>query len=282
MGYDDILLHLDSYPDSTPPEAVDQAVRVCAALGGRVTATAFHVRIPVKSNIIAERLLGLTEMARKEESRSLDNVWSLLARFATQAEQAGLKHNNLPVEVDYYDRPDHLSKMARTYDICVIPYFGEIALQTSHAEATVFGSGRPVVVFRGDTGAQLPTRFKQILIAWDGSRAASRAVADAMPLLKAAKEVRILTIIGDKPATVGDHATGLRRHLAAHGIEAQAEEYTAAGRSAGQILEQVATERGFDLLVMGAFGHSRAREFLLGGATQYILTAPPIPVFLAH
>jgi nucleotide-binding universal stress UspA family protein len=282
MGYNDILLHLDSYPDSTPPEAVDQAVRICAALGGQITATAFHVRIPVTSNFIAERLLGLSQMARDQEARSLDNVWSLLARFATEAEKARLKHHNLPAQVDYYDRPDHLSNLARTYDLCVIPYFGEVALQTSHAEATVFGSGRPVVIFRGDTGDKAPLAFKRILIAWDGGRAASRAVADAMPLLKAAEEVRILTIVDDKPATVGAQTDALRRHLAAHGIEAQAEEHTADGRGAGDVLEQVATERGFDLLVMGAFGHSRVREFLLGGATQHILTAPPIPVLLAH
>jgi nucleotide-binding universal stress UspA family protein len=280
MTYKDVLLHLDSYPDMTPMEIVDEATEVCAALGGAVTATTFQTRLPVKSNFIADRLIGLSQLAEEEEARSLDNVCRLLARFAEQADKLGLERDTRPVEEVYYLQPERLAKVARTHDICVIPYVGEIATQTALAEAVVFSSGRPVLLFRG--GAARPRAFRRILVAWDGGRAAIRAVTDALPLLRQAQEIRILTILGDKPEAVGGQATELLRHLAAHGVQAEAEEYTTAGESAGKILERVADERGFDLLVMGAYGHSRLREFFLGGATQHILTAPAIPVLLSH
>lgn len=280
MAYQDILLHLDSYPDVTPMEIVDEATQVCAALGGAVTATTFQTRLPVQSNFIADRLIHLSELAEEEEARSLDNACRLLARFAEQADRLGLQRDTRPIEEVYYLQPQRLARVARTHDICVIPYVGVIATQTALAEAVVFSSGRPVLLFRG--GSKPPRSFDRILVAWDGGRSAIRAVTDALPLLKQAQEVRILTILGDKPEAVGGQATELLRHLAAHGVQAEAEEYTSAGESAGKILERVADERGFDLLVMGAYGHSRLREFFLGGATQHILTAPAIPVLLSH
>jgi nucleotide-binding universal stress UspA family protein len=280
MAYKDVLLHLDSYPDPTPLEIVDEAAYVCAALGGAVTATTFQTRLPVKSNFVADRLIGLSQLADEEEARSLDNVCRLLARFAEQADRLGIERDTRPIEEVYYLQPQRLARVARTHDICVIPYVGEIATQTALAEAVVFSSGRPALLFRG--GSAPPRVFKRILVAWDGGPAATRAVADALPLLRQAQEVRILTVLGDKPTAVGGQATELLRHLAVHGVKAEAEEYTSAGEGAGKIIERVADERGFDLLVMGAYGHSRLREFFLGGATQHILTAPAIPVLLSH
>lgn len=280
MTYKDVLLHLDSYPEATPLEVIDEATWVCAALGGAVTATTFQTRLPVQSNFIADRLIGLSQLAEEEEARSLDNARRLLARFAEQADKLGLQRHSFPIEEIYSRQPERLAKVARTHDVCVIPYVGEIAPQTALAEAVVFSSGRPVLLFRGRSSP--PRIFKRILIAWDSGQAAIRAVTDALPLLQQAQEVRILTVLGDKPTAIGEQAIELLRHLAAHGVRAEAEEYTAAGQSAGKIIERVAYERGFDLLVMGAYGHSRMREFLLGGATQHILTAPIIPVLLSH
>jgi nucleotide-binding universal stress UspA family protein len=282
MPYQDVLLHLDTYPDIAPAEGIDQAVAFCAALGASLTAVAFKVRIPIGANALADRLLGLGDLARDEEARSRGNVEAVLERFSAQAGVLGVDHQTLSPEADYDDRVDDLTVLARTRDLCVIPYHGAVAGQTSLAESVVFGSGRPVVILRTGPDQTPPRAIRRILIAWDGGRAASRAVQDAMPLLKAADEVRILTVLDDKASTTGGQAWDLARHLQAHGIKAEPEEYTAAGLSIGQVLEQATLDRGFDLLVMGAFGHTRLREFLLGGATQRIMTVPPIPVLLSH
>ncbi|MBI1407434.1 MAG: universal stress protein [Caulobacter sp.] len=282
MSYRVILLHLDTYPDIVPTEAIDQAVALCAALGGSVTATGFQVRIPLTSNFIADRLLRLGDVARAEEARSQDNLREVFARFEAQAAAASLVHQTLPLDADYYDRPEHLARAARSHDLCVVPYTGEIPAQTALAEALVFGSGRPVVIFRAGPGEQPPRALRRVLIAWDGGRAGARAVADAMPALTQADEVRVLTVLDDKPSTTAGQAGDLLRHLEAHGVVAQAEEFTRADRTIAEVLEQAAWERGFDLLVMGAFGHARLREFVLGGATQSLMTTPPIPILLSH
>lgn len=282
MAYRDLLLHLDTYPDIAPNEAIDQAVTLCAALGDAVTAAGFRVRIPLTSNIIADRLLRLGEVARAEEARSQENLQAVLARFESQAKGCSLVCRTVALEADYYDRPERLTHEARGHDLCVVPYIGDIPAQTAVAEALVFGSGRPVVIFRAGPDRLVPGAIKRVLIGWDGGRAAARAVADAMPILTAASEVRVLTVLDDKPSAVAGQADALLRHLEMHGVQAKAEEFTRSDRTIAEVLEQASWERGFDLLVMGAFGHARLREFVLGGATQSLMTGPPIPVLLSH
>ena len=94
--------------------------------------------------------------------------------------------------------------------------------------------------------------------------------------------MRLVTIAEEAPIETRRSVAELARHLALHGVEAEADTEHAAGRSIGQVLEDYASARELDLLVMGAYGHSRMREFILGGATKFILTNPPAPVLLSH
>ena len=111
---------------------------------------------------------------------------------------------------------------------------------------------------------------------------AARTVADAMPVLSRAGEVRIVSVLNDKPSVSAGSATDLVRHLAVSGISAVLDEIDGRGQEIGRCLTRHAQDCGADLLVMGAFGHSRAREFILGGATQSLLREPIVPVFLSH
>lgn len=122
----------------------------------------------------------------------------------------------------------------------------------------------------------------RVLIGWDFSRAAARAVSDAIPIMEKAREVCILTVTNEKVIPSRRSSSELAKNLSKHGIDVVVEEVDAAGRAIGRVFaEQVASRRA-DLLVMGAYGHSRFREFVLGGATRSILTKPPIPVLLSH
>src|SRR5690606_35811509 len=132
----------------------------------------------------------------------------------------------------------------------------------------VFGSGRPTLVFR-PAGAPLPEQgLGTVVLAWDGSRSAARVMADALPLLAKAREVRVLTVVNEKPEARSGLGADVVRHLQAHGVTALAEEVDAARQSIGKVLEVYASQHGADLLVMGAYGRSRVREFILGGATE--------------
>ena len=107
-------------------------------------------------------------------------------------------------------------------------------------------------------------------------------MADAIPLLRRAKTIRVVTITREKPIHTRHSITALARNLARHGIDVVLDEEEAAGRGIGQALADYATARDLDLFVMGAYGHSRMRDFILGGATKSIIANPPLPVLLSH
>ena len=120
------------------------------------------------------------------------------------------------------------------------------------------------------------------VVAWDFSRAAARAIADAIPILEKAKEVRIVTVTNEKVLDTKHSAEELAKNLSRHGIVVVLDKEDAAGRPIGEVLEAHAASCSADLLVMGAYGHSRLREFILGGATKSMLSKPPIPILFSH
>jgi nucleotide-binding universal stress UspA family protein len=120
------------------------------------------------------------------------------------------------------------------------------------------------------------------VVAWDGSRPAARAVADALPFLERAKTVRVLTILNEKELSSESPAAELSRYLERRGIDATPDCIDASGRRIGEILSSYLTSNQADLLVMGAYGHSRVREFILGGATRSMIIKPPLPILLSH
>ena len=152
-------------------------------------------------------------------------------------------------------------------------------------EVALFESGRPVLLRAGD----LTRLNSSIVIAWDGSQAAARAVAGAQGFITRAGMVTILIAQGDntpdaaiagRPHPRSEH---LAKHLAWHGVKASVLTVKQDGRSVGETLAAAATEMNAGLLVMGGYGHSRLREIILGGATRYMLNHPiDCPVLLAH
>ena len=283
MVFTDMLVCLDSYPDASSTTAVDQCARLAAALGEGVCAVAAHVRIPLKSNLIANLLLDLSDVARTEEARSLQNAQNVLERFVTSASVAGLAApTTMIIRADLQDPSERIVQIARTRSLCLIPQERIDDGQASLAEAVIFGSGRPAVVFAAGDQAVVKGGLDTVVVAWDGGRAAARTVADAMPVLSRAGEVRIVSVLNDKPSVSAGSATDLVRHLAVSGISAVLDEIDGRGQEIGRCLTRHAQDCGADLLVMGAFGHSRAREFILGGATQRLLREPIVPVFLSH
>jgi len=154
--------------------------------------------------------------------------------------------------------------------------------QRSVAEAVLFGSGRPVLLYRPGA-ADLPTgELDTVVLAWDGSRCAARAMADALPILKKAHQVRVLTVIKEKAEATPGLGTDVIRHLRLHGINAVADEVDIGSQRIGQALSDFAKMHHSKLLIMGGYGRSKMREFILGGATQHMLHEPDVAVMLSH
>jgi len=282
MALNDILLHIDSYPQATPPAAIEQAVGFVAAIGGKLSALAVQVEIPLHSNRVADYLINLSKMAHEEEAKSLAACQVSLDLFRTRAAAAGVLGHGLLERADLYLLSDRVAMRARTRDLCIVPLAGPYDGQVEVVESVIFNSGRPALVFRAGEADLPPTKPRSVVVAWDGSRWAARAMADALPILVQAGEVRVVTVLNDKPTAARGLCAEAVRHLVAHGVAAVADEVDADGGHIGQVLDAYLARHRPDLLVMGAYGHTRLREFVLGGATEHVLRKPVTPLFLSH
>jgi nucleotide-binding universal stress UspA family protein len=179
------------------------------------------------------------------------------------------------------DVADLLVVHARLYDLTIFPVDSSDESQAL-VEGLVFGAGRPVLLLPEKSEQPLPESINTVAIAWDHSRPAARAVADALPLLQAAKRVSVLTVIDEKRLARPHSGVELCKHLARHGVQVTFEAVEAEGRAIGDVLEAHAAERNIDLLVMGVYGHSKLREFILGGATRSVLARPFTWTLVSH
>lgn len=148
------------------------------------------------------------------------------------------------------------------------------------AEALIFQSGRPVVIV--PDGHRTPYAAERILIAWDFSKAAARAVSDALPFLQRASEVTFVSFGGDKDFASCLSSDQVQSAFRRRGVAAKYRQIDRGGRAIGDAINAAAADMQADLLVMGGFGHSRFRDFVLGGATRDILAAPRLPTLISH
>ncbi len=150
------------------------------------------------------------------------------------------------------------------------------------AEAVVMGSGRPVLVV--PYAGRHKAVGANVLVAWDGGREAARAVNDAIPLMQPGARVTVLSLNPDRTAAGGAGYPGqdIAVHLARHGVQVEAAHYVTEDISVGDMLLSRAADMGVDLVVMGAYGHSRVREMVLGGATRHLLAHMTVPVLMSH
>jgi nucleotide-binding universal stress UspA family protein len=149
-------------------------------------------------------------------------------------------------------------------------------------EQVTLASGRPILVV--PYAGNFPSLGRRVLIGWNASQEAARAVSDAMPLLTAAEIVTVLTVDPrEGPRAHGElPGADISLHLARHGVKAEIERTVSGDLPVGEVLLSRAADLGADLLVMGAYGHSRARELLLGGATRSLLRSMTLPVLMSH
>jgi nucleotide-binding universal stress UspA family protein len=175
---------------------------------------------------------------------------------------------------------------ARYVDLTILgqldPDRGDAELIRPRPEQVTLASGRPILVV--PYAGHFATVGRRVLIGWNATREATRAVNDAMPLLIEADVVTVLTIDAREGSDGHGELPGadIALHLARHGVKATVERTVSAGISAGDVLLSRAADLGADLLVIGAYGHSRVRELLLGGATRSILQSMTLPVLMSH
>jgi len=180
-------------------------------------------------------------------------------------------------------RAEAVALHARYADLVVINQTDPQSADATHfADGVLLSVGRPVLLvpYAGET-----SRFgRNVLVCWNASREASRAVIDALPLLKAAEKVTVLSIDPKESGTGHGESPGsdIALYLARHGVNAVVTQTVSGSVEIGSVILSRAFDIGADLIVMGAYGHSRAREIVMGGATRTMLQSMTVPVLMSH
>jgi nucleotide-binding universal stress UspA family protein len=187
-------------------------------------------------------------------------------------------------DADRASLADIVLASARAADLVVVAQKDGAWSQSPHLDvddALILGSGRPVLVIPND--GLCSTAARRVLVAWNQSREATRAVFDALPLLQQAEDVALVTFAPDE-TELPSHAAASRicAALARHGVKCHATQRMTKHADVGHCLTQQAISQRADLVVMGCYGHSRLREFVLGGASRHQLRHMLIPVLMSH
>ena len=277
MPFRDLLVTLTSYPEPTPVSVVEQAVSVASQLGAHIAALSCEVHVQVPGHFFSGAVVDLPGIIAEEAAKSRTNAQDLIAAFEAAAARAGVSSESMLSKCKTFEVPELLVEYARLRDLTIMPESNE----RWYTEAVMFGSGRPTLILPQNPRSR-PFELGTIAVAWDFSRAAARAVSDAMPLLEKAKKICVVTVLNEKRLDNKHSSEELSKNLSRHGMDVVLDWVDAKGRPIGEVLEAYVASHAVDLLVMGAYGHSRLREFVLGGATNSLLSRPPLPILFSH
>ena len=274
----DIVLHLSTR--ASKDATIDYAVSIAAAFEAHLTGVAFALDPFVPPTM---GIGDVTPASWIDEERAQGQAAAnaAVARFEEVARRNGIAFNSQLTDSSLAGAGDLFSEIAARFDLSIVRQAepGRAPLEELVIEGALFDSGRPVLIvpyIQKD-----PLELDRVLVCWNASRNSARAVGDAMPFLHRAKAVEVLIVTGE--GSTGDEIPGadIGEHLARHGLEVEVERVVSKGEVTDMILSHAA-DAGADLLVMGGYGHSRLREFILGGVTRGILRTMTVPVLMSH
>lgn len=272
------FLPLVTYPEPNSDAAASNAVAVAAMLEAELHALALNAEIRAAPSTLSRFLLNVPEMIRETEAMSRKRGADLLEAVEKRAAEAGVAITTGTVAAQPALLAENAAAQARHFDLVMLGWEAGNVASRMFAETLVFGAGRPVLLMPEQVAI---SSFDHVALAWDGSRVAARAVADARPFLERAARVSVLSVVDEKPLK---QATGgrLAESLVHAGVRAEAVSLRSERRPIAETLQNGALEHGAKLLVMGGYGHSRLRDFILGGATAGVLNDLLLPVQISH
>jgi len=282
MAFKDLLFMSATHNEPPPVSAVDTSIAFASALDAKISAVTFEIEFEMPWSPFYKIFPEIPALAVAEQKRSRTNAENLLATFKERATQARVFGESAIERSKISDLPELLLAHARTRDLTILHGPPADQMQQWWTEAIIFGSGRPTVVLPHTTENAGTFELGRVVIAWDFSGPASRAVADALPLLEKAERVDLVTVTNEKVMPARRSILNLEKNLACHGVDVSIETVDAMGRNVAVALSSYIKACNADLLVMGAYGHSRVQEFILGGATKSMLSHPPIPILFSH
>jgi nucleotide-binding universal stress UspA family protein len=216
----------------------------------------------------------------QEEARRLQQSKALAGEISADARRENVSVSTQVEWAHAFGLVSFVGEQAKLHDLVITGTDRNQYLSERHiAEHVLFEAGRPVLIVPDN---ETSFSCERIAVAWDYTRGAARALHDALPLLRLANEVVLIAMGGEKRFQTNMEPEAVVASLEKKGLKARFKRTELQARSIGEALQETAQEAGADLLVMGAYGHSRFREFVLGGATREILDKPRLPVLLSH
>ncbi len=273
----DIVVNLTVREGGGP--AGDYAISLAAALDAHLAGIAFVYDpiVPASGTGYIPAEIIETQQADNEKAAA-----DAIARFSAAASRAAISAEPLTLSASFAGAGEQFARIARRFDLAVV---GQAepdisAVEEVIAETTLFGSGRPMIVVPYIQKA--PVKLDNVMVCWDGSRPAARAIADAMPLLEKAGRVEIAIVTDERGKQDEIEGADMGQHLARHGLKVDVHRIAGGNIDVADALLSHAADSGTDFIVMGGFGHSRLREFVLGGVTHSILRSMTAPVLMSH
>lgn len=278
MTYKTILVHCEARPKVTRRLAVatELAQRYGADLVG------VHVQEPFTAPAMFDSTAALDDLFAAHEEMAKTDLAAAKAAFvkAVKGTQISTEWRS---ESGYIDT--QLGIHARYADLVVLGQTdpdGESVAPTDLPEALALATGRPALVVPHIGTRAIPG--KTVMLCWNASRESARAASDALPLLRGADKVIVLSV-DPKPSNNGHGAepgADVATWLARHGVKVTVQRDVAADSDVGGVILSRAADHDVDLIVMGLYGHSRLREVILGGASRTLLASMTVPVLMAH
>ncbi len=279
MQYKNLLVYLDQ--GASNKERVNTAIAIAKVHEARLTGVVVNA-LPA-SSILHKLGFGQGETLMEQQRIEAEEI---IEHFKQATAQEGVQADTRIIECVEGRAAEKLARMARIFDLSIMrqanPDKPNASFISELSEEVMLSSGRPVFFIPYVGAHNIPCR--RGLIAWDGSKAAARAVHDALPLLKMMEKVIVLIVDADKIEHYADSQPGeeLSRHLSIHGVNNEIRRLAKAEVSTSTIILNELSDSGADILIMGGYGTPKLREIMLGGVTRTLFECMTVPVFMSH
>ena len=274
----DIVLHLSA--DAKHDVAVKYAVSVAEAFGANLAAVTFAYEAVLPATLMGGGLP--VDFINEQRALAEEAANAAMTRLKEMARRTGVAVEARLETTSLAGAANIFGHLARRFDLSIVGQANPdvVGPQELIIEAALFHSGRPAVVvpYIQKTGLTL----NRVLVCWDGGRQAARAIADALPFLHRAEAVEVV-VVATKPLKSDDSpGADIARHLAHHDFNVDLKRVVTGGTDVANTILSYAADVSADFVVMGGYGHSRLREFILGGATRGVLSSMTIPTLMSH